>query len=95
MYAVVGKWVMDPTQREHQDRILHEEIVPMVKSAPGFVSAHWTRAVDGGEHVSFVVFESRAAAEGFAQVVRSDPHGREEHGVESAWLAVTDVIATA
>jgi hypothetical protein len=95
MYAVAGKWVMDPAQRELQDRVLHEEIVPMVKAAPGFVSAHWSRALDGIAHVSFVVFENQASAEGFVKLVESDPHGRDEAGVESNWLTVTEIIATA
>lgn len=95
MYAVVGKWVMDPGQRDAQERVLHDEIVPMVKAAPGFVSAQWTRAVDGDEHVSFVVFEDRGSADAFAETVRSDPHRRDAHGVESNWLGVTEIIATA
>jgi heme-degrading monooxygenase HmoA len=95
VYAVVGKWVMDPNQRDAQQRVLQDEIVSMVKAAPGFVSAQWTRSVSGDEHVSFVEFEDQASAERFADVVRSDPHRRDDHGVASSWLAVTEVIASA
>jgi hypothetical protein len=87
---------MDPAQREQQDRGLHEQIVPMVKQAPGFVSGYWTRAVDEPEAVSFVVFENRAAAEGFAAMVETNPEGREQYGVESSgWLKITEIAATA
>ena len=55
MYAVVGKWRMDPAQQEEQERTLHAQIVPMVKEAPGFVSAYWGRVADGNEAVSFVL----------------------------------------
>jgi hypothetical protein len=41
MYAVLGRWLMDPAQQEQQERALHEQLVPMVKQAPGFVSAYW------------------------------------------------------
>jgi quinol monooxygenase YgiN len=96
MYAVVGKWQMDPAQREQQDQVLNEQIVPMVKQAPGFVSAYWARAVNAPESVSFVLFDNHADAERFAAVVRTDPEGREQYGVESSgWLSIVEIEATA
>lgn len=95
MYAVAGKWLMDPAQQEQQDQVLHDQIVPMVKAAPGFVSGHWSRAADGVEHVSFLLFDDQASAEAFADTVRSDPMDRARSGVEPAWLAVTEIVATA
>lgn len=73
-----------------------EQIVPMVKQAPGFAGAYWGRASDGAYAVSFVLFDSRAAAESFAAVVDTNPEEREQYGVEpSGWLAVTEITATA
>ena len=96
MYAVVGTWLMDAAQQEMQDRVLHEQIVPMVKQAPGFVSAYWGRAVDGAESVSFVVFDDQAAAEAFAATVNTDPEDRGQYGVEpSGRLAIVEISATA
>jgi hypothetical protein len=95
MYAVVGKWRMDPAQREEQDRILNDQIVPMVKQAPGFVSGYWGRAADGVQAVSFVVFEDQAAADGFAATVESDPEDRARAGVEAGWLTITEIVAVA
>ena len=95
MYAVAGKWLMDPAQLEEQDRVLHDQIVPMVKAAPGFVSGYWGRAADGVEAVSFVVFEDRSSAEGFAEVVGSDPEDRARSGIEPGWLTITEIVATA
>jgi hypothetical protein len=96
MYAVVGTWLMDTAQQEMQDRVLHEQIVPMVKQAPGFVSAYWGRAVDRAESVSFVVFDDRAAAEGFAANVDTDPEDRGQVGVEpSGRLTIVEISATA
>jgi hypothetical protein len=34
MYAVVGRWNMDQSRTENQDRKLHDVIVPMVEVAP-------------------------------------------------------------
>lgn len=96
MYAVVGTWQMDPAEQAMQDRVLQEQIVPMVKQAPGFVCAWWGRAVTGTESVSFVVFDDRGAAEAFAAHVETDPENRGQFGVEpSGRLAVVEITATA
>jgi hypothetical protein len=86
---------MDPAQQEEQDRVLNDQIVPMVKQAPGFVSGYWGRTADGAEAVSFIVFEDQAAAEGFAATVESDPEDRAQAGVEPGWLTTVEVkVAT-
>jgi quinol monooxygenase YgiN len=95
MYAVVGKWQMDPSQVEQQDRVLSDEIVPMVKQAPGFISAYWGRSVDQADSVSFVSFEDRTDAERFAAVVDTDPEGRSQYGVAAGWLSIVEIIVTA
>jgi hypothetical protein len=96
MYAVVGRWVMDPAQRKRQDQVLNEQIVPMVKQAPGFVSAYWGRAVDGPESVSFISFDNQADAEQFAALVNTDPEDRAQYGVESSsWFSIVEIQATA
>jgi hypothetical protein len=96
MYAVLGRWLMDPAQQEQQERVLHEQLVPMVKQAPGFVSAYWGRDVGGPESVSFVVFDDRASAEAFVAMVSSDPTDRGSQGVEpSGQLTMVEIEATA
>ncbi|HEX3242954.1 MAG TPA: hypothetical protein VHQ97_07730 [Solirubrobacterales bacterium] len=39
---------------------LREEVVPVVKQAPGLVTGHWTRKDDSG--IGMIVFESEDAA---------------------------------
>jgi hypothetical protein len=96
VYAVMGKWLMNPAQREQQDQVLNEQIVPTVKQATGFVSAYWGRSVDGADAISFVLFENQADAERFAAVVDTDPEDREQYGVESSgWLSIVEINATA
>jgi len=87
---------MDPAQAEQQDLVLNQQIVPMVKQAPGFVSAYWGRAVDGPESVSFVSFDDQANAERFAALVNTDPEDRGQFGVESSgWFSIVEIQATA
>jgi hypothetical protein len=95
MYAVVGKWKMDPSQTADQDSVLHERIVPTVKGAPGFVSALWTRTTDATDAISLIVFEDQGSAEAFLELVKSDPENRGEHGVENGFLIVAEVLASA
>ena len=95
MYAVAGKWAMDPAQQGEQDRALHDQIVPMVKAAPGLVSGYWGRVADAVEAFSFVEFEDRVSAEGFTDVVSSDPEDRAKSGVEAGWLTIIEIVATA
>ena len=95
MYAVVGKWTMDPSQTPDQDSILHERIVPSVKRSPGFVSGQWTRSTDANDAISFIVFEDEGSAEAFRKLVESDPENRGAHGVENGFLLVAEVVASA
>jgi hypothetical protein len=97
MYAVVGSWKMDVGQLDQQQRVLREEIVPAVKSAPGFVSAYWCHSADWTDAVSFVTFDDRIHAEQFAAYVAGDPHGRDANGVTAGaeGLRVVEVHATA
>lgn len=41
MYAVVGRWTLDPAQREDQKPVLMERIVPGVRQLPGLVERYW------------------------------------------------------
>ncbi len=96
MYAVLGRWLMDPGQQEVDERVLHEQLVPITKQAPGFVSAYWGRDVTGPESVTFVVFDDRASAEAFAAMVNTDPTDRGARGVEpSGGLTIVEIAATA
>ena len=63
------------TSRSEQHEALLGFIVPGVRSAPGFVSAHWTLDRDASESVALVTFESEDAASAFAGSVR----GNAEH----------------
>jgi heme-degrading monooxygenase HmoA len=59
MYAVVT--TDDITDRTAADKTVVEQVMPMVKQAPGFVGGYWVR-FDGGQGASVVVFETEEQA---------------------------------
>jgi hypothetical protein len=95
-FAVVGMWTMDVTKfGPEQERELHERIVPLTKSSPGFVEGRWSRDADGVHHSSFVLFDDRSAAERFADMVRGQADLRSAAGVANDSLQVQELIASA
>ena len=65
MHAVVGVWEMDPAMRHAQTAAL-ERIVPGVAQLPGVVNRYWSDFADPGRSHTFIVFDTRDAAEPFA-----------------------------
>ncbi len=59
MYAVVA--TVDITDREPADKTLVEQVIPMVRQAPGFLGGYWVR-LDEGHGTSVVVFETEEQA---------------------------------
>ena len=55
MYAVVA--TVDINDGEVAMNTLAEQVIPMVKQAPGFVGGYWVR-LDAGHGTSVVVFET-------------------------------------
>ena len=63
MHAVVFEVDMKPDAADSADEEL-DGLVGFIKSLPGFVRGTWT--TDGTRGLSFLVFESEAAARGLA-----------------------------
>jgi hypothetical protein len=95
MHAVVGIWTMDQAQRDEQHRLLHEEIVPLVKSQPGFVSGYWMHDPETGKNHTAMIFDSRASAEGFKALLESRTQRAAQAGVTSDTLTTVEIIADA
>lgn len=55
--VVVNLTITDPDAAE---QALHEQLVPRVSQAPGFVAGYWT--VNGGSALSMFMFETEEAA---------------------------------
>jgi hypothetical protein len=95
MYAVVGRWTMDQVHLEEQDRELHDVIVPMVKSHPGFVAGYWTRDPEtSGTHTT-IVLDTEVAARAFKASVEGRRQPAAQAGMTNDFLVITDVLADA
>lgn len=64
MHAIV--WRVAINEREEADRLLHEEFVPGVSQAPGFVGAYWVETAEN-RGTGVIVFESEDAARAVAE----------------------------
>ncbi len=71
MHAVVFEVDMKEAWEGDADREL-DQLTTMVKSVPGFVRGTWT--TDGRRGLSFIVFESEAAARGLADNASMPPN---------------------
>ncbi|MGH2973429.1 MAG: hypothetical protein ACRDLL_00970 [Solirubrobacterales bacterium] len=67
MHAVVVTLTVN--DQEAAESHLHEQVVPGVSQAPGFVAGYWTRK--DGTGLAMVVFESEEAAKAMSERVPS------------------------
>jgi hypothetical protein len=61
MHAVLVNLTIDPDQAPAAASALTHDILPAIRSAPGFVAGYWLEPVDG-HGFSFVVFETEEQA---------------------------------
>jgi hypothetical protein len=61
MHAVLVSLTIDPSQAPAAANALTRDILPAIRSAPGFVAGYWLEPVDG-HGFSFVVFETEEQA---------------------------------
>ena len=89
MHAVVVK--VSIHDADGARKVLDEQVVPRVSSAPGFVAGYWTWADDRSNGQSMIVFESEEAARAAADQIRATIP--DEVTLESA--DVREVVASA
>jgi hypothetical protein len=89
MHAVVVR--VSIGDAESVERDLKETVVPRVSQAPGFVAGYWSRADDGSNGLSMLVFESEDAARAVADRIS----GNVPQGVRLESTEVREVIANA
>ncbi len=97
MYAAVGVWNMEAENWEEQQRGLHEDVIPMVKKIPGFVSGYWMADETARKTYTTSVFEDEAAAQRFASFVLGEMRqGKQaEAGIKNESITVVKVLAEA
>ncbi len=76
MHALLVTVSIEPARLEEARAALETNVVPMVKQAPGVVSAYWLAPTDRGQGFSMVLFESeesaRTAADGIPNAPRPE-----------------------
>lgn len=66
MHAVIVKLTInDP---EAAEKALHEQLVPRVSQAPGFIAGYWTTKENSA--LSMFIFETEEAANGMSELAR-------------------------
>ncbi len=74
MHAVVVRVSIGDVEAAQKG--LEEIVVPRISQSPGFVAGYWTRAEDGSNGLSMLVFESEDAARAVAErIPASVPDG--------------------
>jgi len=71
---------------------LNERIVPAASQAPGFVAGYWTRS-DDNRGVSMIVLDSEEAANGVAEMIRSQAPDNDAVNLDN--VEVREVVANA
>ena len=75
MHALLVAVKIDPAGIDEAMKMLHEQVVPAVKAAPGFVAGYWIRDERAGMGYSTAVFESEEAAQAAGKNAPSPPDG--------------------
>jgi heme-degrading monooxygenase HmoA len=97
MYAAIGVWNMQAGDWEEQQRALHEDIVPLTRQIPGFVSGYWMADRTTAKTYTTIVWEDEEAAQHFKGFVLGDTRqeDREEAGVSNESFVIAEVLAEA
>ncbi|HEX2016058.1 MAG TPA: hypothetical protein VGN69_05125 [Solirubrobacteraceae bacterium] len=92
MYAVLVKVDLSGADPVEGPKHLRENVVPMVKQAPGFQYGTWLSPQDG-KGMSLVVFDSEENAKAAAQMAQ--PGSNPGPGVTVEHCHVREVVASA
>ena len=90
MHAVLVNVTIIDVDRAVQT--LKERIVPAASQAPGFVAGYWTRS-DDNRGVSMIVLDSEEAANGVAEMIRSQAPDNDAVNLDN--VEVREVVANA
>ena len=93
-YAFVAQvQFQEGSDPELGQKMLESEVVPLVKSQPGFQKGIWFRNVDGKTGIGTAVFDTEANAKAAGEAVRAQPRAAEQPQIITA--GVYEVVAEA
>ena len=72
MHAVVGNVSIESGREDEAVAYLKENVLPMVKQAPGVIAGYWVDPRDG-KGFGITLYESEEAARGAVDMARSAP----------------------
>ncbi len=78
-----------------QEVFLHERIVPMVKSQPGFLAGYWSYEKNESKTVGYIVFANEADAKKLQAFLHEEAKRPNPFGVEQVSVDVVQVLAEA
>jgi hypothetical protein len=92
MYGVISEVAIAPDRGDEAEKMLHEQLIPLVKTAPGFVAGYWLRSDDETTGMSLLLFESEDAAR---KAVERQPMPPEDAPVSQTRMEIRRVLAQA
>ena len=92
MHAVYVTVTIADGSYETAHQALRDQIVPRIRSAPGFVKGYWTAAADKHNGASIVVFKTEQDAKNALDAFRAGPM---PSGVTPGTAEVREVVAEA
>jgi len=90
MHAALVTVTIAPDEADAARAALHEQVVPMIKAAPGFIAGYWVDRADG-KGFSFVLWESEEQA----RQVAPPPGASPAPGVTVDSTEILEVVAHA
>jgi hypothetical protein len=72
MHAVVGKVSIEAGREDEAMEYLMNNVLPMVKQAPGIIAGYWVAPQDG-KGLGLTLYESEEAATGAVEMARNAP----------------------
>ena len=75
MHALLVEVDVDTSRIEEALALLHEQVVPSVKAAPGFVGGYWIGSPESGTGLSVSVYENEEAARNAMEHAPMPPEG--------------------
>jgi hypothetical protein len=73
MHAVLVEVELEAARSGEAEAFLRNELLPMVRQAPGFVSGTWTRSEDGIHGRSMVIYDDQESAKAAASRAAQGP----------------------
>ncbi|CAA9459455.1 MAG: hypothetical protein AVDCRST_MAG25-649 [uncultured Rubrobacteraceae bacterium] len=95
MYAVTAVFKLDRAWDKEHRRTVEEELIPITRQVPGFVSGYWmSDPMEPRSHV-LTIWDTEEQARSFIGFVQGRRPGAEEAGVSYESMTAVEVVGEA